>query len=154
MNRLYIVIRNDLNSMNPGKAMAQCSHASAQFVTKHPNEAAEWSSEADGFGSTVVMEGNINDIVEAFQSPFIKKHVNGKVVDPTYPFRVQKELLNLVAVPNKIKLQIDPESEVDKYGMVSATREETTCYWVYVENEESAEMVKASFNTHNIHLCR
>ena len=29
---LYILMRNDMDSMNPGKAMAQASHASNQFV--------------------------------------------------------------------------------------------------------------------------
>ena len=29
---LYILMRNDMKSMNPGKAMAQASHASNAFV--------------------------------------------------------------------------------------------------------------------------
>ena len=35
---LYIIMRNDLDSMNPGKAMAQASHASNAFVTKIDKE--------------------------------------------------------------------------------------------------------------------
>ena len=30
---LYILMRTDMNSMNPGKAMAQASHASNAFIT-------------------------------------------------------------------------------------------------------------------------
>ena len=32
MNVLYILMRTDMDSLNPGKAMAQASHASNAFV--------------------------------------------------------------------------------------------------------------------------
>ena len=39
MNRLCILIRNDLHSMNSGKAIAEASHCVSQFMTKFPKEA-------------------------------------------------------------------------------------------------------------------
>ena len=37
-NILYIFMRNDLPSMNAGKAMAQASHASSQLVTNYSSK--------------------------------------------------------------------------------------------------------------------
>ena len=37
-NILYIFMRNDLPSMNVGKAMAQASHASSQLVTNYSSK--------------------------------------------------------------------------------------------------------------------
>ena len=36
---LYILMRTDMDSMNPGKAMAQASHASNQFVAEYQEHA-------------------------------------------------------------------------------------------------------------------
>ena len=35
MSRLYIIVRNDIPSLNPGKAMAQASHASVSFLNTY-----------------------------------------------------------------------------------------------------------------------
>ena len=67
---LYIFMRNDLPSLNAGKAMAQASHASAQFVkefmssnNKNDNQYFQnWINEGEGFGTTVVLEGSNKDI--------------------------------------------------------------------------------------------
>ena len=64
-NILYIFMRNDLPSMNVGKAMAQASHASAQLVTNYSSKYEDiknWAKEGKGFGTTIVLEGSKNSI--------------------------------------------------------------------------------------------
>ena len=47
MNVLYILMRTDMDSMNPGKAMAQASHASNTFVFRFGKEnlVKQWQGE-------------------------------------------------------------------------------------------------------------
>ena len=55
--KLYLLVRNDLISMNIGKAIAQAAHAANQFAFKHGvNEHVKrWQSEGDGFGTTITL---------------------------------------------------------------------------------------------------
>ena len=65
---LYILMRNDLPSMNVGKAIAQASHASAQFINNYRKTfegepyTSYWLNEGKGFGTTVVLEGSKDSI--------------------------------------------------------------------------------------------
>lgn len=83
MNKLYIVMRNDVDSMNPGKAMAQAAHAGQMFEKLSGGK----YNEDCGFITTLVLQGSgedINDLVYfAEKSSFLW----GEVVDPTYPVR-------------------------------------------------------------------
>lgn len=95
---LYILMRNDLSSMNAGKAMAQASHASNAFVKSFyksisnfndenlSNAFYEWeNSTAQGFGTVLVLEAPYKDIeprIDMFkQSGYLADIIN----DPTYP---------------------------------------------------------------------
>lgn len=128
---LYILIRNDLNSLTPGKAMAQSSHAANAFVhhfhgyaqkynsttvhesiqTATMNGFNEWeNSTHQGFGTVLVLEArmaDINPIVSIFKS---LNYVAGVVHDPTYPIvdgevvhHIQLDTCAYVFVPNKEK---------------------------------------------------
>lgn len=103
---LYILMRNDLVSMNCGKAIAQGSHASNAFV-KHVDQFAQeinaysqitdnannifnsfrvWEhSTKQSFGTVLVLEAAMKDIeprIEMFKKlGYIANIVN----DPTYP---------------------------------------------------------------------
>jgi peptidyl-tRNA hydrolase len=103
---LYIIMRNDIESMNPGKAIAQGSHASNAFVdhfhahmqkvnsqpvnsdtdTKLSRAFYEWEeSTTQGFGTVLVLEGPMDKIystVEIFRG---LGNIAGIVHDPTYP---------------------------------------------------------------------
>lgn len=102
---LYIIMRNDIESMNQGKSIAQGSHASNAFV-KHfhshmqasfrPNDKAEdeqlneafyeWEkSTSQGFGTVLVLEASMKDINTTIE--ILKKvgKIAGIVHDPTYP---------------------------------------------------------------------
>jgi peptidyl-tRNA hydrolase len=103
---LYILMRNDMDSMNCGKAIAQGSHASNAFV-KHMegfiqewnfkpvrtdqimaniNGFANWEKETpQGFGTVLVLEAKYNDIKNTIDIMDKLGYVSGIVFDPTYP---------------------------------------------------------------------
>lgn len=155
-SKLYILVRNDLHSMNVGKAIAQASHCVSQFMTKFPKEAKEWCKEADGFGTTVVMEGNQEEL-EKFMNDYVKHQgyvCNGDIIDPTYPFKLQEEIIPfLVEGLNDIKVV---DYTTDQYGMVKATRKEYTSSWFYFPNnwQELEEELIDTMKEYNIKLFR
>ena len=93
--RLYVLMRNDLSSLNSGKACAQSCHAANQCVFEgrvknHDDDLIaildEWEMQTEcGFGTCIVLSGNIRDIET------VVKNVNrvglhaGMVHDPSYP---------------------------------------------------------------------
>lgn len=130
--RLYIIMRRDLQDMNPGKAMAQAAHAQAdctawmrvikQEKKQYPELIAEFDKwrEDRSFGTTLVLHetlGTINQIVE-------NTNFSGKTVDPTYPWR-------------------------NYYGDVFLSNE-VTCAWVFVCSESNLdeELYMKQFNLH------
>lgn len=125
---LYILMRTDLASMNAGKAIAQGSHASNQFVHDFHNlmrEAApdtasdktaalnkafyEWeNSTASGFGTVLVLGGKWETQIQPALKELAGKYISAPVFDPTYPI-VDGEVVHhiplhtcaYVFVPNK-----------------------------------------------------
>ena len=95
---LYILMRSDMVSMNPGKAMAQASHASNAMVHKAKKHGSakvqnllhKWENDTkQGFGTCLVLdvdnEANILDILKSYKG---NKDVLADIVnDPTYPVR-------------------------------------------------------------------
>ena len=156
MSRLYILIRNDIPSLNPGKAVAQASHAVSQFMTKFPKESKKWCSEADGFGTTITMEGTLEDI-QNFMSHTIyhNGYCCGDIEDPTYPFYLQKEIIPYL--DPQFKIEYAEPSPDSRYDTVPATRKEYTCSWFFVENDDreaTMEMLKNELEFHKIRLFR
>ena len=92
---LYIIMRNDLGSLNPGKAMAQASHAYGALkvrVRSHipmQKRYVEWAIQTpQDFGTTIVLASGERGISEALAKieKFGGDHViGGWVHDPTYP---------------------------------------------------------------------
>lgn len=95
-SKLYIIMRKDLQDMNPGKAMAQAAHAQADFDAyieencgpEYLQNDTLWGSvgrwrQDRSFGTTLVLHeplAVIKNIVETVQH-------SGVTVDPTYPWR-------------------------------------------------------------------
>lgn len=92
-------MRRDMDSMNPGKAMAQAAHAANQFTYKLDTLLGikDWIGEAyvgedrrepSGFGTTLTMgvwsEREMRGIVEAARAEGCVADV---VIDNTYPVR-------------------------------------------------------------------
>lgn len=92
---LYILMRSDIQDMNPGKAMAQAAHAQADFDS-WATELKDWPDhsqdildqvdvwrEGRSFGRTLVLsatKAEIEAVANATQFA-------GVTVDPTYPWR-------------------------------------------------------------------
>ena len=95
---LYILMRTDLNSMNPGKAMAQASHAGSVFVSNaEPGYNVDeelfnaWQeSTTQGFGTVLVLgvnEAQMRTAVEVAESFGVDKFPCDIIHDPTYPLQ-------------------------------------------------------------------
>lgn len=103
---LYILMRNDMASMNAGKAMAQASHASNAFVrhaNMHFNDKADdvamsedeidyhnyfqkWVGETDqGFGTVLVLAVNERQLTTVIEVSKSAGFIADTVFDPTYP---------------------------------------------------------------------
>lgn len=142
---LYILMRNDLNSMNAGKAIAQGSHASNAFVhhfhgfaqeynaktvhegihTATMNGFNEWeNSTQQGFGTVLTLEGRMSDfypIVNIFKS---LGYIANVVHDPTYPI-VDGEVVHHIPLD--------------------------TCAYVFVPNKEKDEFASTLLKRFNLH---
>ena len=87
---LYILMRNDLDSMNPGKAMAQASHASNAFVKSYVLKGddlyKQWEKETpQGFGTVLVLAVNELEMTQAVRVARACKFPAAVIHDPTYP---------------------------------------------------------------------
>ena len=118
--RLYIVMREDLWDMNPGKGMAQAAHAQADFdvytENNYTNDAFRsahitWCEDRN-FGVTLV----VNASLKQFEDIEYNTSHAGVVVDPTYPYR-------------------------NYYGKIFTTWVET-CMWVFATTDEEIEYMK------------
>ena len=90
MEKLYIIMRSDMDSHTPGKKMAQASHASNAFV-KHAKgygyDISAWEeATSQGFGTVYVLDGGSMDKIRSAVGTLIESgFIAGYVNDPTYP---------------------------------------------------------------------
>ena len=111
---LYIVMRDDIPDMNPGKGMAQAAHAQADFEAWtrviYEEEAQfselveclnEWKEDRT-FGRTLVLHATAKQIEDLVKNTSF----SDTTVDPTYPWR-------------------------NHYGQLFVS-EEMTCAWVFM----------------------
>ena len=125
--RLYIIMREDLWDMNPGKAMAQAAHAQAEFDAYQSSlvnqdgdvfwqAMSAWREDRE-FGITLVLSAPKNEWMDIASGV---EHC-GYVVDPTYPYR-------------------------NHYGKVFTVSEDT-CMWVFATTQEEIEHMQ-QWNLH------
>jgi peptidyl-tRNA hydrolase len=122
--RLYIIMREDIPDMNPGKGMAQAAHAQADMI-EYMNTLEDYGvsemvklwREDRSFGTTTVLSAELIDIQEMVN----KIEHSGLTVDPSYPWR-------------------------NFYGMPFVT-EEVTAAWAFVFDQKEREWMKG-FNLH------
>lgn len=107
----YCLVRTDLPSLGAGKAIAHAMHAGNQMtfetmvVPLQKGKAVdpdilEWHGQAKGFGTTIAL-GKGNELpLETMQAVVdTVNKLGGKanvVVDPTYPYLVDRELFKLM----------------------------------------------------------
>lgn len=152
---LYILMRTDLPSMNPGKAMAQASHASNAFVWKMngpqkdlPSKAKSlfnnWEAQTpQGFGTVLVLgvtEAQMRTTVEVTEMlGFVADVVN----DPTYPYHTTTELAKLVP---EDRHTLDPVFDGDRAVLF---RSEDTCAYVFGDTDDP--ILKAVVGNFELH---
>jgi len=95
-SRLYILMRTDMLSMNPGKAMAQATHAGQLFQHDWGDaDAVKTFNGPRGFGTTIVLgHPNGGRMIEQIETMNNMNDGNGTegyfadvVLDPTYPLK-------------------------------------------------------------------
>lgn len=97
--KLYIVMRTDMESMTPGKGMAQAAHAANVFTTEmdkiiagqqHPEYIAvykKWRG-SFGFGTTIVLDGGTHSRMCAIVNDAAAYGFPAGIVhDPGYPVK-------------------------------------------------------------------
>ena len=96
---VYVLMRTDMASMNPGKGMAQSHHASSAFSKKvydgfadktHTQEMEDllklWQSETDqGFGTVLTLPVNEREMRTAVQFAKLMGFMAEIIHDPSYP---------------------------------------------------------------------
>jgi len=93
---LYILMRTDLDSMNPGKSVAQGAHAANQFmmrfertdddhVVSHHDLYETWISSAEGFGTTITLDVDEAQLGGVFAMAHNAGFPTGITHDPSYP---------------------------------------------------------------------
>ena len=131
---LYILIRDDLPSLNPGKAMAQSIHAGHLFTRDFTGTKSykEWAGDR-GFGTTVTLSANKETIDRVRKGALY----SGWVVDPTYP---------LIA-PADVMVFIDPSKLSCGHAFtrdgrsVILCRKEHTCAYLFGERSVVGPLV-------------
>lgn len=84
---LYILMRTDLASMNPGKAMAQAAHAGQHFQESADKKTLDEFNDTRGFGRTIVLELNDGYNIEQMVHELGKQYHADFILDPTYPLQ-------------------------------------------------------------------
>lgn len=106
---LYIFVPTDIGSLNPGKAMAQCSHA-ANLAVKEIRGSdcgalkkllSIWEAEGQGFGTTIVLGFSCSIPLEHKKYDGVPPFASGWVNDETYPFVVDNDVADMIPVENE-----------------------------------------------------
>ena len=91
---LYILMRSDLDSLNPGKMVAQGAHAANQFVAKLSKDHSiyplyeQWrTSTPDGFGVTLCLDVTGEELPLVVNAAQSCGFAAGVTHDPSYPLR-------------------------------------------------------------------
>ena len=97
--RLYILMRDDMDSLNSGKAMAQAAHAANQYAhdTTITEDYGSWKNQGRGFGTTITLGMNwynVKKVVDECQNLGLDADV---VLDETYPIQ-DGEVVHLISI--------------------------------------------------------
>ena len=128
---VYVLVRNDLNSLTPGKAASQVHHAGVQMASKHHSSelvqkyiSAGQIEGADHFSTTITLSANMQEIETAMaRIKNIVSCVYDIVIDPSYPFLVDPEMTSFL-MSNKDVTYVSSTGTKDLF-----TRQELTVAW-------------------------
>lgn len=139
-------MRNDLESLSPGRAAAQASHASNAFIYKFGEGArlkdpavVEWQKQtSQGFGTAIVLSASLDQINVILKSKKLcQKFIIGCVIDPDYAIRVNHEVADLLHQNYEARwcnFKFDYNWSVDKNDKsIRIIRKELTCAYIFGE---------------------
>ena len=136
--RLYVLMRNDLQSMVPGRCMAQANHAASVFEHDfgkgskcERGDVAKWKQQTkQGFGTCIVLAASKEHIDYLFRTGLRRWVVKGWVIDPDYVIRVTHEVASFF----RKGVKFIPESADER--TIAFTRSEKTCAYVFGTKED------------------
>ena len=135
---LYVFVNTDLPSMNPGKAQAHSGHAANAFINKafvQPSRASKeirydvqtWMSTTPfGFGTQINLKGDWHDVVNTVAACAEDGAIAELVIDPTYPYIVDKEIVKLIDPKVHTQIPFDLED-----GRFLCHRNEVTAAYIF-----------------------
>lgn len=137
---LYIIVRNDIQSMNSGKAMAQVSHATSLFTDNHSNsllkeKKEQWKKQAGSYGTVLILSANISQINDIYNNNDCKKFIHGAMYDETYPYQTTSEIAKLIPV------KIDTSDRIYIGDTVLLHRNELTCFYILGEKDQLKSLI-------------
>lgn len=146
---LYVFVNTDLPSMNPGKAQAHSGHAANAFIHKTVVRSLmagavdvspivkEWMAATPfGFGTQINLKGNWNEVVNTVANWCEAGGVGELVIDPTYPYIVDSEIVKLIDPKVHTQIPFDLEN-----GKFVCHRNEVTAAYVFGYKDELAPFV-------------
>jgi peptidyl-tRNA hydrolase len=150
----YVLVRTDLPSLTPGKAMAQAHHAGVQMMAKYEERMKVQDYVNDGiaqgavyFNTTIVLGATLTEILErgvAAEAAGDHVVVFNTVTDPSYPFFVENaEIADLIPESTAKVIKQMPD------GRILMVREEVTCAW-FLGDRNNPEF-RALFDGLNLH---
>jgi len=149
---LYVLVPNDMVTMNNGKAEAHSGHASSAFHDKmiatpfekgkKPTELVmEWrKATKQGFGTQINLDANFKQMETAVKVAKMMGFVAELVTDPTYPYEVDAEIAELIPE------ELDTLPRIFKGSKVIMFREEVTTAFIFGDkNDPMLEAVMGRF---------
>jgi peptidyl-tRNA hydrolase len=137
---LYILMRNDLGSLGPGRAAAQASHAANAFIHKFggKTDVKEWQKQTpQGFGTAIVLGVNMEQLKQKLSEATHRGFFTEMVVDPDYVISVSKEIMPFIDNKNLGHFEPSP-TDPTKYLL---HREEVTCGYIFGDKEKLVELL-------------
>lgn len=150
---LYILsVTKDMPSMGRGKAVAHAAHAANLFTYEHmvkplvdgkgvDSSVLEWHKSADGFGTTIALDIGTVEVMNAIVDEADKAGFMADTVrDPTYPYMVDAELVQLIRPEIHTLDPICLDS-----GMYVCHRNQTTAAYVFGD-KDALSAILGKFN--------
>jgi hypothetical protein len=139
--RLYILMRNDLDSMSHGRAAAQASHAANAFIHKYGkrSDVQRWQTQTtQGFGTAIVLSADELELDNVLTKAKSLKLPHEAVVDPDYGVKTTWELFKLLDT-NKYTRYFSADTTDE--SAVMFFRSEITCAYVFGVKQELAPIL-------------
>lgn len=140
--KLYILMRDDLPSLNAGKAMAQAAHAANSLTAEwgHLDVVKKWTNRDNPFGTTIVLGVGKNLLMLRLKRAAMREMPPpfGPVYDHTYPFNTTTEIAALIP-----RRRMTAPPILKEENKVVLFRRELTCGYLLLADGSSdqAELV-------------